>query len=270
MKKTLYTLNSVRELYDLVEKNPVDPYGSYDWHKGMGNWKFIGVRGKDDLMKKKWSWPEAVDRIKRMAGFENLAKGKTWTTKWSWEDGQFGDGLRLMDGRKFLGSKVKVMGQNRPDCIQIHINISEAHFVSPASMNYKTYAAIKIVDEIESMGIRTEIWTVATISNLYINEDGGPYSFRVKVKSAEDSVSLSYLATVMSSWMLRYWFFYYWMLQGKCHIGLGRVIPYDRTGLAPGTLVIDNGQALDQNAADVCIKEQDEKFAKFIYGGVKP
>lgn len=208
-----------------------------------------------ELKKYKTGYPTGVLMLSHLKDFEY--KGAENVKYFSSIDGYDIDIERMYEGRNFLLDKHK--RHNLPKAIDLYINVAESMYVKYKSMLQKTYAALKIVDQLESIGVRVAVYscmTFAPIKRVYGKKKGeidvtDARQIEVCIKDYADPVNLGALCTAISPWFLRHWCIL-WM-HGKIpnlHGDSGVPRFFDKSGIGENSIVIETGSCLTTDGAN--------------------
>lgn len=180
-----------------------------------------------EIMESKYSYQPGVERIRKMAEVKVEADVKI--RFFDSFDGYDIDIDRMYSDLDFLINSKRI--RKRPKTMDIFINITESRAVDYASMLNKTYACLRIVDHLESLGVRTAVNVCMPVTPYYgkrhRNGNGNPFYIEIKVKNYSDSVNLGALCTAISPWFFRHWVFA-WVVGHDKKIdtsGIGYVTP---------------------------------------------
>lgn len=204
---------------------------------------FIGLT-LSDIHKSKWSFPVGIERLRKMAEVkvEKPVKIKFYDQF----DGFDIDIDRMYEHLDYLINEKKV--KKLPKAIDIYVNIGENSDKTYTEMLHKTYASLRIIDHLESLGVRTSVWVAMYTVKPNVNSDG---YFEVCVKKHSDPVNLGALCTAISPWMCRYWGLL-WLAGNfpttKATMGHATRLP--REELPKDCIVIDNGFCLSETTAN--------------------
>jgi hypothetical protein len=208
------------------------------------------------ILERKFNWPEGVEMLKNLSDMERVIT-KQWSKTWSLDDGDEMDMERYFNDMAFLHKRIKVLGARaRSNAIQkIMINVCENAYVDAEKMLWKTYAVVKLADQLESQGVRCEI--VLFESSREIDKHNRNLLIEIPLKQLNEPINISLLCTVLSPWFLRYWLFQFeHMYIDNVDDGLGYSRKLDPE-LTENCIVIDSGTALSKEAANNFLKGID-------------
>jgi len=200
MKKLYY--NSLSEFYDDVKN--VDRHQYFDYMLNSDRAEFTGL-SLSKINQSKFTYDLGVDALKKLVDvtIEKDEKMKFWNQF----DGYDIDIDRMYEGMDFLLDTRKQKKQ--PKTVDLFVNITEGVDVSYKAMLNKTYAALKIIDHLESLGIRTALYaSIASTEILGTGKSklrGEQYYIEICLKNHSDSVNMGALCTAISPWFFRHW-----------------------------------------------------------------
>lgn len=239
-----HCFSSLREFYADCEINRTQ---SIEWkaQKIRDKVSFIGL-SYPDVLKYKFSYPIGVEKLRHFKEV-NIEKD-TRIKLYNQFDGYDINIDRMYENLDFLIDERRV--KNRPKTIDIYINIGEAFTVDYDNMLNKTYAATKIVDYLETMGVRCAVYAVISFKPIYSKRTYGKQEIiEICLKNHADTLNMGAVCAGISPWMLRYWGIL-WIAGNckgskiKCGAAIACTIPdEEKTGI-----VIDTQQCL--NIAD--------------------
>lgn len=239
MKKRVF--NNLSDFYKDIT-NDTNAF-EFNYFKEKNRKDFYGI-SMEDIEKYKHSYPTGVAMLKHLKDFkvEKYERIKYYNSF----DGFDIDVDRMYDGDFLIDNKKK---RKLPKVIDVFVNISENANVDYSEMLQKTYATLKVVDHLESLGVRVGVFCCMALRKKY---KSGHYAknttlIEISVKKPEDSVNLGALCTSISPWFFRYHGFQY--LRGKeeklaSTIGYGVEIP--RSEIPKNAIVIETGQCLNE------------------------
>ena len=226
--------------------------------------KFKGLTNQQ-IDETKWGYANGITEMEKLgAGLEFVNGGSKFTYKWDEYDGDDMSMERYYEGMPSMRKRFRTAGDNTGRFVDIYVNIVENANVNYKKMLWKTYAVMKIIDELESMGIRT------SLSLAMNSEDSGTYThdgrmlsietqyIEVKVKEYDDPANLGLFCSVMSPWFFRHWVFQHFASKYKARWGLGRARGLDKDGLLKDKFYIDTGECLSKESAEEKIKSVSE------------
>jgi hypothetical protein len=198
MKKHCY--NSLTDFYNNV-KNVVgstdyDDYSKHDDSKWMG-------LSLANIHKYKFSYPMGVEKL---AHFKDVELEKDVNEKfYNQFDGYDIDIDRMMENLDFLIDNRKK--RKLPKTVDIYIQIGEGCTIGYDKLLCKTYAAVKIIDKLESHGVRCAVYACNAFLTISKRNDKGQLGYlEVCVKNYADPINLGSLCTAISPWIFRHYF----------------------------------------------------------------
>ena len=214
---------------------------------------FIGVPNYAELLKRREGFAEGVASLKALPEFEELVSQGHVKRVWSDIDGDTWDQERFLDERKFLLRRVKTGGIKKGKMITLAVNVTESCKVSHAAMLWKSYAAVKVADDLEARGNRVKIVFVIaaqkvsdTVDQLYIS---------TVLKDFHEPINLSLLASWLSPWFFRFWGFAV-MKSLVPDIRSSYGCPDTLRDFGDNTIKIDEGACLNEFGAKNWIRKQ--------------
>jgi hypothetical protein len=221
MKRHVYS--SLKAFYDDIQNVVKTP--RFESDKRNDDAKFNGL-SLAEINRNQFSYPFGVEKLKA-----------------------FND--RMLEDRNFLLDirKKRLL----PKTIDIYVNIGEGCYTNYNDLLCKTFAALKIVDKLETIGVRCAVYACLSFIPVYSKGYPGENDMiEICVKNHADNVNLGALCTAISPWMLRYWMmlFVIGRYPGE-NVGVARPqrMPADTTGI-----VIDFGFCLTRDTANKFIE----------------
>lgn len=203
---------------------------------------FVGMPIRKVKNELKWSWPEGAEMLSHLPELgqvENAHSGKVKT--WSHYDGDTMCVERFRDDRPFLRRRQK----KRTARVQrVVISITESGIVDADDMIWKTYAAARIIDDLESQGVRCEV--LAYIGVTYKHDVKKGF---ITLKRPNECLNIGSICTAISPWMLRVWGFH-WIdaKYGYKPSGYGQPVEY-KPDPELEEIVINRGDCLSKSSA---------------------
>ena len=236
MKKHLF--NSLREFYADIRNVVKSP--NFELYERRNDPVWVGL-SHTEIMQSRFSYPLGVEKLKN---FKEVKVEKDLKVKyWNQFDGFDIDVDRMYSNLDFLLDTRKV--RKLPKTIDIYVNVSERSGIDYNAMLNKTYAAVKIIDHLESLGVRCAVYACAAFRpKIGKTKFTATEYLEVCVKDYHDSVNLGALCTAISPWMLRQHIIC-WIIGHIRGIYLNGVASPERlpTGELSG-IIIDNGSCL--------------------------
>jgi len=241
MKKHLF--NSLRDFYaDVRNVVKSEKFSVYE-NMNDPDWRGLSLA---EINLSYFSYPVGVEKLKH---YKDVKVEKDLKVKfWSDFDGYDIDIERLHDGLDCLIDTRKV--RKLPKTIDIYVNVSEGCQVDYNHMLNKTYAAVKIVDHLESLGVRCAVFACAAFRPKLKTTFSATEYLEVCVKNYQDSVNLGALCTAISPWMLRQHIIL-WIIGHIRGINWNGIASPERlpSGELSG-IIIDNGSCLNLDSAN--------------------
>jgi len=108
---------------------------------------------------------------------------------------------RFLDGLPALKKRTRVSGNNSGRFVDLHINVAEHYLIDFAQMLYKTFAAVKIIDHLESQNIRVAVYVVCAAK---LAVKSSPLDVvTIKIKDYNEPVIIPLLLNAISPWFFR-------------------------------------------------------------------
>jgi hypothetical protein len=237
MKRHYY--NSLSEFYGDV-KNVIRTE-KFDHEANSNDPSFKGLH-ISEIQESKFSYKFGVEKLRNFKDFEVEKDIKI--KYWDQFDGYDIDIDRMHGNLDFLLNHKRV--RKLPKTMDVFVNIAENSQTKYDQMLHKTYAALKVVDRLESLGVRTAVYACISLTPLVRKKYTEDLYMEICIKQHADTVNLGALCTAISPWFFRHWLIL-WM-KGRypgldsC-IGTANRIP--TTDRQKG-ITIDKGFCLDQ------------------------
>lgn len=216
--------------------------------------EFTGLP-KDEIEKSKFGYSKGLEILDQLPDVDYFA-GSTIAYKYSETDGDDLNIDRFLDGMPALRQRTRVNGLNTGRFVDIYINIGENCNVGFEDMLFKTYATVKIADQLESKGIRCNI-KIAVSSNIHYKSGKRAVDYtEIQIKDYNETLNIALLCNVTSPWFFRRFIFQ--ELTGKylTETGIASSIEltnyFSQTKQLPdcnNAIIIDNGQCLSFESA---------------------
>lgn len=243
-----YHFNSLSAFYKEAESCQ-SIASKIDYHRQaqLDHPEFTGI-SLAEIKKSKYSYAFGVEKLRQMLDvkIEKDEKVRFYDSF----DGYDIDIDRMINGLDFLLNEKKV--KKMPKTVDIYINISESSRVGYENMLYKAYAALKIIDTLESRGVRTALFSCFSIRPKYANNRYGTDTYiEVAVKNYADAANLGAICTAISPWFLRHWGILFFIGHFKrLSPVIGRPLGLPKSQIPKNAVVIDYGDALSMNSAN--------------------
>lgn len=239
MRKHYY--NSLTDFYSDVKNTINNP--DFTGEQKEDNPSFRGL-SLSEIIKSKYSYQFGVEKLRNFKDFEVQKDIKV--RFWDQFDGFDIDIDRMYSDLDFLRNERKV--RKLPKTIDIFINVTENCHISFNQMLHKTYAALKIIDHLETLGVRTALYACFSVSPKINSRYREPVYTEICVKGHADDVNLGALCTAISPWFFRYWYFLW--IKGRYRvdpgIGTSERIP---TSERQKGITIDRDECLSESSA---------------------
>lgn len=210
MKKHYY--DSLTSFYNDVKNTANNP--QFEEERTENNPRFRGL-SLSEIRRSQYSYKVGVEKLRAMKDFEFQRDEKI--KFWDSFDGFDIDIDRMYSDLDFLRNERKV--RKLPKTVDIFINVTENSKVDYDLMLNKTYAALKIIDHLETLGVRTALYACISLSAFLPSGTEDMY-LEICIKQHSHDVNLGALCTAISPWFFRYWFFL-WIYGHYSHIGFG-------------------------------------------------
>lgn len=233
-----------------------DHHNNPDFPKRFSNdnKSFTGL-SLSDIQKFRYSYPFGVEKLRQMQDvkFEKPVKVRYYDSF----DGYDIDIDRMQEGMDFLVNTRKV--RKLPKAIDIVVNVAENCYIGYESMLHKTYAALKITDQLETAGVRVAVWVAFSSEDSGRNTEKNRWEdayVEICVKQYADPVNLGALCTTISPWFMRHWILLWltsrWPITAA---GMGQAVAIPANMKRPGTITIESGECLSANSANQFINQ---------------
>jgi hypothetical protein len=198
-------------------------------------------------------WQEGAARIAALPECKiDAARNAKTARVWDYEQGDDGDYERYLMELPFMIRRKKQTGGTGGRIVRVRVHAGENSHVDAEQMLWKTYAALRLIDDLESAGYRCEVTEEMAAQKITRNND---YHCAITVKRADDPVNLPILATAFSPWTLRVLMFSH--CSGhikKCESTYGSSKPLPESDEPGRVIVINKGDCLSKNAAENFLK----------------
>ena len=223
-----------------------------------------------DIEKYKYSYAPGVPHLEQIKEDLLIPATSSFKTKWDDVDGEDMSMERLYDELPFMSKRVRKHGFLNGKFVKLYIDISENSHVEYTDMLHKTYTAVSIVDYLESMGYRTEVYATAKTISLgrRKGEDVEQAYVEIPVKKLDESLNTSLLLTLLSPWAFRFWILLLYSANVYTSYGMGRA-SYEKPETTLGTLYINTGDCLTKESSEHFINQiktmYDQDFQEDVY-----
>lgn len=198
MKKHCYS--SLSHFYDNIKNVSNSP--KFEFYDKLDNPKWMGL-SLDNIHKFKFSYPMGVEKLSH---FKDVEVQKDLNVKfYNQFDGYDIDIDRMLENLDFLVDTRKK--RQTPKAVDIYIQIGEPYNIGYAQMLCKTYAAIKIIDKLESNCVRCAVYACNAFSTICHNQRNQQDGYlEVCIKNHAETINLGALCTAISPWAFRHFF----------------------------------------------------------------
>lgn len=174
------------------------------WTRAYLDSKWMGATIRE-LNERKFAWEEGAKKLSdlpELGGVQTSQKSKIW----HWEEGDYQSKWRDDEGLPSFRKRVKRAGKSRWGAVaKVRFNAAESYSVEANQMLWKVYAICRIVDDLESKGIRCEVIFETRAKEVDLSNPQRDTVVTIPVKEANEPLNLGLLATVCSPWFFRYW-----------------------------------------------------------------
>jgi len=249
MKRRSY--NSLREFYaDITAptsgKARTD-FISYEVHNSE-SFKGLAIT---EINRSKYGYEVGVEKLRHFKDVE--VEKDTRVKYWNQFDGYDIDVDRMYDNLDFL---LDTRRQRKlPKTMDIYVNIGENRETGYDKMLNKTYTAIKVIDRLESLGVRCAVYACAPalpVINTSLGKDryGELNYLEICVKNYHDALNTGAICAAISPWMLRHWIFL-WRISHIEKIQLDEGLSYSQKMPADTVgIIIETGSCLEISEAN--------------------
>jgi len=197
MKRHCY--NNLGEFYDNVKNVVNAPLFREKERRDYREWYGLSLA---NILINKFSYPIGVEKLTHFADFAVTKDEKV--KFWNQDDGQEIDIDRMLEDLDFLLDTRKK--RLLPKTADVYINVGEGADVSYNAMLCKTYAANKIVEKLETLGVRSAVFACASYeTQTHTGKDQECGYLEIAIKQHQDMLNLGALCAAISPWMLRHW-----------------------------------------------------------------
>jgi hypothetical protein len=251
-----YKFDSIEEFYEAAQK-PLDQY-QHIWNRYFldDDQKFRGARRDRIMNELKYNYPEGIEKIEKLPGMTGHTTQAATIRTWHPDDGDDGDYERYLMELPHMIRRKKVLRQGQRAVCRVIVSLCESARIDPQDLLYKTYAASRIVDQLEAQGQRCEViaYDYHTDCEQKTRE---PYKVQVTLKRADDPLNIGLIATALSPWFLRHWCFSHIFGIMNADYGLGWAAGVQPGDYEEGDILINKGECLSQYAAEEKIRSLD-------------
>jgi hypothetical protein len=256
MDKYEYHFDSIDEFYNAAQRPA--PKLLKDWKNNFNRDepRFFGANRADILTGLKYNYPEAIRVVETLPNMTGQTQQASTVRTWHTDDGDDGDQERYLMELPHMIRRKKVLRHGQRAVCKIIVSVCEGCNVKAENLLYKTYAACRIVDQLEAAGTRCEI--IAYDHHIECEESTGKrYKCFVTVKRADDPINLGLIATALSPWFFRFWCFNHIYTVMSPTPSLGHVGGLETKDHDPEDITIQQGECLSLETAERKIKSLD-------------
>lgn len=252
-----FVFNSIEDFYEsavTIDPERADRRRFYDhmtFDSLTDHWVGLSL---DNIKKYKYGYTPGINKLEEMKEDLHIVGASSFQTKWDTLDGEEMSMDRFYDERPFLSKRVRKHGFLNGKFIKIYVNIDEHCGISYEEMLNKTYTVVSIIDYLESMGYRTEVFAICQSLDLG-TRDGNYISetyIEVPIKQMDAILNISLLLTTLSPWFFRYWCLLLYLANAKTFEGMGRPARIPQSSKI-GELRIGTEQCLDEESSQTFI-----------------
>lgn len=245
MKKHCY--NSLSDFYADVKNVVKAPM--FDYYNRYEQKSWIGL-SNDEIKQSLYSYSVGVEKLSH---FSEVKVEKDIRIKyWNQFDGFDIDVDRMYDNLDFL---LDTRRQRKlPKTIDIYVNIIESWKIGYNQMLIKAYAALSIIDKLETLGVRCAVYACSAFNPKVGKNKFLPTEYlEVCIKNYHDPVNIGALCTAISPWMFRHHMIL-WTIGHIPNIDLNGVSQPERLPSGLTGIIIEKRQCLDLNEANQFIQ----------------
>jgi hypothetical protein len=240
-------LDNVEEFYQTCEHFNCQE-GNRSMYNEITNKEEVDFRGlsKYDIHKYKYGCNKYLDELDKL-DHDLFAGSSTTKYKWDENDGDEFDYERYTEGFPAIKKRIRTDGFNNGKFVKLHITISENGHISHKAMLYKALTAVKIVDLLEGMGKRVEIYVNSITGDIgyYKKEILSFVEVSIKFKNFNEPLNKPLLLNCISPWFFRYWGFLFLTGQFNTNFSIGHSVITDRVSNTEN-IYIQSGECLNE------------------------
>lgn len=214
-----------------------------------------------DIHKYKYGYQPGISKLEEVKEDLLIDGASCFKHKWDDVDGEEMSMDRFYDEIPFLQKRIRKHGFLGGKFIKVYVSINELAMVSYESMLNRTYTAVSIIDYLESLGYRTEVYATSFSINKgsYKNDWASEVYSEVLIKKSDEALNLSLLLTMLSPWSYRYWHFLMFSGHFKTSSGMGSTRSEGKSSQI-GELYLQSGECLTKEASKKFINEIKEMY----------
>ena len=231
--------------------------------------RWVGLM-KKKILESKYSYPEGISKLEEVKEDLLVTASSSFKNKWEDVDGEEMSMERMYDELPFMSKRVRKHGFLNGKFIKLFISIDEHSGIEYEKMLNKTYTAVSIIDYLESMGYRTEVYATVRAKNVGTRGSDNVKQLYVEIpiKKIDEILNIGLLLTLLSPWAFRYWTLLLMAANIYTNWGMGQP-SYERPELKYGTLYINTGDCLSKESSQDFIKQiklmYDQNFQEELY-----
>jgi hypothetical protein len=207
------------------------------------------------IIARKYSWDEGADRVLALPEMSGHTTQAATVRTWHDDDGDDGDFERYLMELPHMIRRKKILRAGQRAVARVIVHFGENSNIEAWQMLNKTYAACRIVDQLEAFGTRCEV--VAVDRTRCADIHGNDFHLDITLKRADDPLNIGLLCTALSPWMLRHWDIVFMISQFKTATGFGTVVNVNPSEFDPNDIIIDRGECLTLEDARQKIQSLD-------------
>lgn len=254
----LLEFDSVDDFYQnsiLTEDGNRVKWQEFDTFQDGAEW--VGANS-GEIISRKYGWEEGSERAKNLVDLSFPPRTDKFQKVWTDDDGDDGDYERFLNELPCLYKRKKKFASSsiKSGIMKVRVAIGERYNVRAEHMLMKCAAASRIVDELETMGVRCEVWAETNQRNAV------EYRYRLKsktcIKRAEEPLNLSLVSNCLSSWFFRNSFFKVASANVKSSSGMGASEKIEKED--DDEIIINYGECLTEHSANEFIIKLGERI----------
>jgi hypothetical protein len=239
--------DNIYDFYKIIEKcRPEGNQTEFSNVINRDNWDWVGL-DKDTILKSKYGYNPPETNL----SLDIPLAGSKTTWVYDEIDGDDMSIERANEGFPAMIKRAKKLGIGIGKIITIRVYIQENCQVSSKEMMTKAETAIGLVDYLESIGYRTQVYTCAyghDPTGEYKDKKGVIQNLEVCIKKPEDCLNKALIYNGVSSWFFRHWVFRWITGSYKPGWGYGNAKPNNEYVGQPNTIIINNGECLNEES----------------------
>ena len=209
-----------------------------------------------DILKYKYGYTPGVEKLDEIKSELLVSGASCFKMKWDSVDGEDMSMDRYYDETPFLQKRVRKHGFLGGKFIKMYVSINELAHVGFDRMLNRTYTAVSLIDHLESIGYRVEVYGISYSINKgrYKDKWASEVYSEVCLKRADEVLNIPLLLTMLSPWCYRYWHFLMFSAHFMTADGMGQTRrQYKKSKL--GEIYLESETCLDKNSSIAFINE---------------